>query len=200
MLVWKKCQKYCVTLSGVVVLVILTFSFIQFQIHRQSWTDRLRTIHLTYGCGLNHTYTVHTYMCRAGRNVSVFSVYSWHKIPSMHSTIVSVIYHSLEYNNLLQQRQAKCKHSRRLVYYIYIALDILLNISVPLQIRRAYLTYFGGATWVAVPSRIFAIPDDATHFDNNAIIWTNDHPIHWRIYAALRGDELNIKTLNPHLH
>ena len=25
-----------------------------------------------------------------------------------------------------------------------------------------------------------------------AIIWTNADPIHWRIYVALRGDELRI--------
>ena len=25
-----------------------------------------------------------------------------------------------------------------------------------------------------------------------AIIWTNAHPIHWRIYAALGGDELTL--------
>ena len=27
-----------------------------------------------------------------------------------------------------------------------------------------------------------------------AIIWTNDNPIHWRIYVALGGDELNRST------
>ena len=26
-----------------------------------------------------------------------------------------------------------------------------------------------------------------------AIIWTNADPIHWRIYAALGGDELSIR-------
>ena len=29
-----------------------------------------------------------------------------------------------------------------------------------------------------------------------AIIWTNADPIHWRIYAALGGDELTRKSLN----
>ena len=33
-----------------------------------------------------------------------------------------------------------------------------------------------------------------------AIIWTNDDPIHWRIYAALRGDELNSHREHPRLH
>ena len=28
-------------------------------------------------------------------------------------------------------------------------------------------------------------------FRRQAIIWTNAEPIHWRIYAALGGDELN---------
>ena len=30
-----------------------------------------------------------------------------------------------------------------------------------------------------------------------AIIWTNAEPTHWRIYAALGGDALNLKVTNP---
>ena len=136
MLIWNKYEKYCfccpewlscslyqcakttfkITRSWKKLLCNLTFSLIQFQILGQNCT-RLRTIRLTYGCGQFHRYTVRTY--RAARKVSLFSLYSWHKIPSMHYTILSVLYHSLEHNILLPQRQPKCKHSRRLVYFIY---------------------------------------------------------------------------------
>ena len=30
-----------------------------------------------------------------------------------------------------------------------------------------------------------------------AITWTNDDPVHWRIYAALGGDELTGLSLGP---
>ena len=31
---------------------------------------------------------------------------------------------------------------------------------------------------------------EVRHAGQQAIIWTNADPIHWRIYAALEGDEL----------
>ena len=34
--------------------------------------------------------------------------------------------------------------------------------------------------------------DGLAPFRRQAIIWTNAHPVHWRIYAALGGDELKI--------
>ena len=62
--------------------------------------------------------------------------------------------------------------------------EITIQISLkfvpmsPIDNTPALLLFIGSGNGLA-PSR------------RQAIIWTNADPIHWRIYAALGGDELN---------
>ena len=53
--------------------------------------------------------------------------------------------------------------------------------------------------WFSINISLNFVPKDQINTRRQAIIWTDADPIHWRIYAALGGDELKLRRSDDRL-